>query len=405
LRLLPIRSRAPTRQVSIDHAVHEGGFAMLEIESFSELVGDIYDASLDPALWPSVCETACAFVGASGAGLIWQDTLRKAAHLYFSFGVEPRFLENYKETYCKLNPAFPTLLFFDVEEVHSVVPDCVSRDELRSSRFGREWLLPQGLIDGLFCNVKKSATSCDLFLAVRSMGDGFADDEMHRRFALVAPHVRRAVLIGEVLDQRKVEAAALADGLDTLTAGMFLVDAIGRIVHANASGHMMVADAKVVRAASGKLAAADPQADEALFDSFTASAGGDATLGRRGIAVPLRARNGEPYVANVLPLTSGARRRAGVSYAAVAIVFVNKAVLDLPSPPEAIAQEFGLTPAELRVLFAVMEVGGVSDVAEVLGISAATVKTHLQRLFEKTGTARQVELVKLVAGYSNALVG
>jgi DNA-binding CsgD family transcriptional regulator len=107
----------------------------------------------------------------------------------------------------------------------------------------------------------------------------------------------------------------------------------------------------------------------------------------------------------VLPLTSGARRKAGVSYAAVATVFVNKAALDLPSPPEAIAKEFGLTPAELRVLFAIIEVGGVHDAAEVLGIAEGTVKTHLHHLFEKTGASRQAELVKLVAGYSNALLG
>jgi DNA-binding CsgD family transcriptional regulator len=32
------------------------------------------------------------------------------------------------------------------------------------------------------------------------------------------------------------------------------------------------------------------------------------------------------------------------------------------------------------------------------------VKTHLGRLFEKTGTSRQADLVKLVAGFSNPLV-
>jgi DNA-binding CsgD family transcriptional regulator len=62
-----------------------------------------------------------------------------------------------------------------------------------------------------------------------------------------------------------------------------------------------------------------------------------------------------------------------------------------------------LTPAELRVLFAIIEVGSVPEVSQVLGISEATVKTHLRHLFEKTNTHRQAELVKLVAGYANAL--
>jgi DNA-binding CsgD family transcriptional regulator len=63
-----------------------------------------------------------------------------------------------------------------------------------------------------------------------------------------------------------------------------------------------------------------------------------------------------------------------------------------------------LTPAELRVLFAIVDVGNVAEAAAVLGLCQPTVKTHLHRLFEKTGTGRQAELVKLVAGYSNAVL-
>ena len=46
---------------------------------------------------------------------------------------------------------------------------------------------------------------------------------------------------------------------------------------------------------------------------------------------------------------------------------------------------------------AIVEIGGVPDVANMLGISQATVKTHLQHVFGKTSTTRQAELVKLIA--------
>ena len=89
--------------------------------------------------------------------------------------------------------------------------------------------------------------------------------------------------------------------------------------------------------------------------------------------MPLTARNGEHYVAHVLPLTSGERRRAGAGYAAVAALFVRKAELDAPSRPEAIARLYKLTPTELRVLLAVVQVGGVPEVADALGVGKATV--------------------------------
>jgi DNA-binding NarL/FixJ family response regulator len=58
----------------------------------------------------------------------------------------------------------------------------------------------------------------------------------------------------------------------------------------------------------------------------------------------------------------------------------------------------------LRVLLAVVEVGGVPEVAEALGVAETTVKTHLSRLFEKTGVRRQADLVKVIAGLTNQLV-
>jgi DNA-binding CsgD family transcriptional regulator len=64
---------------------------------------------------------------------------------------------------------------------------------------------------------------------------------------------------------------------------------------------------------------------------------------------------------------------------------------------DTIAKSHGLTASEARVLQAVVEVGGVSDVASALDISEATVKSHLQSLFAKTGARRQIDLVKLVA--------
>jgi predicted DNA binding protein len=60
------------------------------------------------------------------------------------------------------------------------------------------------------------------------------------------------------------------------------------------------------------------------------------------------------------------------------------------SPPEAFAKAYKLTPMELRVLLAAVEVGGVPEVAEALGIAETTV--------------RQADLVKPVAAFSNPLL-
>jgi DNA-binding CsgD family transcriptional regulator len=124
-----------------------------------------------------------------------------------------------------------------------------------------------------------------------------------------------------------------------------------------------------------------------------------------GVALPLSAGNGDRYVAHILPLTSGTRCSAGRAARAGAAVIVHKAELGGALPLEAIAQQFGLSQAELRVLAAVMEIGGsVNEIAGVLGLSGPTVKTHLRRLFDKTGTNRQADLVRLAAGYTSPTI-
>jgi DNA-binding CsgD family transcriptional regulator len=374
---------------------------MREAEELSRVIGQVYDASLDPALWSHAIESICGYVGAASASLHSQDSVTRATDALFWWGraaTAPHYFKIYLEKYGKINPIFPGVVFFDLE-LPVAVPDVISCEEFVRTRFFQEWLAPQSLMDGLFSNLEKGATSCALFTAMRHAAQGPVDDRMRRRFELITPHVRRAMLIGQVIDLHRVEAAALADSLDELASGLFIVDSNGRIIHANLSAHRLIAEANLLRAPNGRIAALDLQSRN-LLDVFSAAKAGDAAVGKKGIAMPLTARTGERYIAHVLPLTSGARRKAGVSYAATAAMFIRKAALDLPSPPEALASQFKLTPAEVRVLFAIVEIGGVPEVAPVLGIADQTVKSHLHHIYEKTETKRQADLVKLVASYS-----
>jgi DNA-binding CsgD family transcriptional regulator len=161
--------------------------------------------------------------------------------------------------------------------------------------------------------------------------------------------------------------------------------------------------ANCLRSTSGRLAACDLQVDKIMRETFAAADKGDAAIGVKGIALPLAARDGERYVAHVLPLTSGTRRLAGVACAATSAMFVRKAAMECRSAPEVIARTYKLTPTELRVLLAIVEVGGVPEVATALGVAESTIKTHVGRLFGKTGAIRQADLVKLVAEYSTPL--
>jgi len=199
-----------------------------------------------------------------------------------------------------------------------------------------------------------------------------------------------------MLDSTQV-AAALADTLDELAAGVLLVDRKAVILHANAAGRAMLSDGDVLQAtANGKLFCG--ALTLALHDVLAAADGGAEVSASRGAAIGLFARNGQRFVATVIPLFRGAQ--CSTFHSAVAAVFVRKAEIDLPMPLEAVANLYKLTRAETRVLAAIVKGGGVREVACLLGICETTVKTHLQRVFHKTGACRQADLIRLVAGFT-----
>jgi DNA-binding CsgD family transcriptional regulator len=376
---------------------------MDDAEQLSRLIGDIYDAALDSLLWRSVLESTCAYIKGQSGALVAQGPGQRQGHFFFEWGTAPEFLESYQRTYGILNPMHvPTMIYASVGSILAST-DIVPHAEILASRFYKEWLTPQGIIDAISVTFEKSAISYAILSIHRNLRHGMVDDEARRRMGLIAPHYRRAVDIAKLIDLRSLEAAAFADSLDGLAAAMILANANGLISHANAAGRSMLAEGRVIRSTGDRLTIADVQADQTMRDILMSAGAGDAALGAKGIAIPIVARDGERYVAHVLPLTSGARRKAGTAYSAVAALFVHKATIAPPHPINALADAYKLTPAEMRVLMMIVQVGSVPEVAPVLGISETTVKTHLQHVFAKTGTSRQADLVKLVAGYMSPL--
>jgi DNA-binding CsgD family transcriptional regulator len=379
----------------------EGGRAR-ELEVLSSLIGDIYDTTLDRSLWPHVLKKIADFVPGYSAAVFWDDAANDSGAVFFEDGeITPAYRDLYFAKYIQLNPTAVPRLFAPAEEPIATA-DLVPYEEFLKTRFYQEWARPQGLIDFISITLEKSATKSAMFGVFRHERQGSIDDETRRRMRLLGPHLKRAVLISKVVDFKQNEAATFSQTLDSLRVAIFLVAADGHLVHANRAGNGLLAETNVVRAVAGKLELVEPQADQKLHETLIAAANGDRAIGGKGIALPL-GQMAPLYVAHVLPLTSGTRQNAGVSSGGTAAVFIHKTAAEAQSSPQLIAAAYALTLTELRVLLAIVEIGGVPAAAEVLGIAATTVRTHLSRIYEKTGINRQADLVKLVAGFSSPL--
>ncbi len=374
-----------------------------EHENALEITGEIYDAALDPALWPDVLRRIGDFVGGPASALFSTDIATRTQRFHFIWGEDPDYARSYDETYVRLNPLLSRLMMLKVGEVNSVA-DAMPMSQFHQTRFYREWLKPQNWGDNIHALIERSGTVVTTLATTLDEGRSPASEAAKQRMGLIIPQVRRAVAIGNVIEMHRIEADTLGDAVDAVGAAVYLVRSDGEIVRSNARGSEMVEAGMLLRVDDRRIAVVADSGRREFRRAIAEAGAGDRMIGPRGAAIPLADRDGVRYVAHVLPLTGGSRRRAGLSTGAAAALFVHKAEMNCVFPIEAVARQFALSKGELRVLIASLEVGPPADVATVLGLSEATVRTHLRRLYAKTGTGRQAELIKLVAGYANPLV-
>lgn len=400
----PWRYSDGMESVNTEHSRLPVNFAS-EAEALSCLIGDIYDTVLDQSLWPGVLRQLAVFVGGSAASLFAKRSSGDSGKAFYQDGNIPvAYEQSYFEQYIRLDPSAVGQFCFEIGEAFST-EDLLDYTEFLTSRFYNEWVQPQGLVDFLAVALDKSAENVAFFGVFRNARQGLADAGMRRRMNLIVPHVRRAVLIGKTIAVKTAESAALADSFDSLMAAVFLVDAGGRMVHSNAAGLSLIAANDIVHARSGVLSLHDTDLGQTLRHILAPNSGNknDPVIAASPVALAVCSQSGQYYSAHILSLSSGVRMMAGAGYKAAAAIFIQAATLESRAPAETIARSWKLTPSELRVLLAIVEVGGIPETSLALGIGQSTVKTHLGHLYAKTGTHRQADLVKLVAGFSNPL--
>lgn len=370
-------------------------------EKLSTVIGKIYDSAVDPALWPDALEGACGLIGAVQGTVSVLDFKQQTIRFATEWGTDPYWMKLLIEKYAPLMPFYRMLHLLDVGEAANtqMMMDKLGDPTVRQGPFFTEWAEPAGYRDVATGIIMRTDSLIGMFTMQTPVTRDLVGPKELAIAELLTPHVRRAVTIGDLLDMKSIATAAFESTLNTLTSAVVLVDAGGRILQANQAAQTMFSASGPILSLRGELATHRAEATNALRSAIARAASNESELGYGGIGVPIRNRNGDSIahsIAHVLPLKSGTLR-PGLSLGAVAAVFVTPVLANPPPPFEALAALYDLTPTEARVMIEIASGKNRAATALALGIADSTVKTHLARVFEKTGTAEQSELAKLVA--------
>jgi DNA-binding CsgD family transcriptional regulator len=368
------------------------------IEMFSRIVEAIYTAALDPPCWDEVARLVSTATDSVNTAFVIQDFSIDALPVFHAYALQDRYVAAYMSTQ-HINPMMPSVMLSqpgDVLAQSAIEPE----ETFIKSEFYRVVAQPLGLRDAMGVVCLRSGPRFAFMAAARLATRPLYDAADLAFMRLLAPHFCRALTISDTLDLRTVKSDALAGILDGLVAGVFMLDHAGRVLHQNTAAMRIAADQHIVRIHEGRLWPVNTDSRDAFhaalarpIESLDQGNDGDASIALR----PLGAATGG-MIATLLPLAGRAAQpaRAVAPFDAHWAAFIQDPLVGMPMPGEAFAKLYALTPAELRVALALAQGLPLEEVAAMLGIGMATVRTHLQRLFKKTGTARQTELVVLM---------
>ena len=376
-------------------------------DAFERIVGLLYEAALDDALWPAAATLFEEAIGASGSILAVSEGSGDDARLHFA-----RYLyrgESHPE---------PVREYFDVyhaqdEGIQRVRrlphgrlthgPELYTEEERKTSAAFNEGLPLLGCRNGLAARFD-GPDGLRIILGTGDPvgGDGWESARLRLHEQLL-PHVHRSVVIRQALAAADALGSGLAGLLDSERIGVVQLDRNGRVLAANGPALDILRRGDGLTDRDGALDAVLP-ADRGRLQRLLARAlpdlwgkapgGGSMTVERP----PRRARgrlSGRSRLAlHVSPVGDPTADFGGRRVAALVLV------VDPERRPridaEQVAAVLGLTASEARAAALLAEGSSVLEIAAATGWQASYVRRLLKRIYKKQGVSGQVPLVPRV---------
>jgi DNA-binding CsgD family transcriptional regulator len=362
-----------------------------------DLIDRIYASAVRPEIWSDVVRRISELFG--GAPVLGEIYLPHASGDPFeSVGLQRAQVLSFVGDVTSLLPWATRVESQFADRFHSM-SEGVPGFELEGSEFYESWMKPQGLAPVWPAIISIMGESGEMVAAlsvfVREGEEPFGEAQIAGANAIV-PHLQRAFRMRMLLDAAKHARVAVADVLDRLPLGMLVLDGKRQVLIENASAGQILALEDGIAVRSRGLVAGDARENTKLQESIKAALESTAEQGLSGTSFMQISRPSgrQPFSVMISPLLSAPS--GALSSEAVVACFISDPEAGHAPTLEALGQIYGLTPAEAEIVQLMARGLPLDEIAEDRGISLNTVRSHLKRIFNKTGTSRQGELLRLV---------
>lgn len=378
------------------------GSLPVEAASLSRLVDAGYAAGLGQASWTDYADQASQLLGCRAAFFHFRDATDPQRSFRVSGGLGEEFaremaaadVEGEEDLYWRTMSRAPA------GTVH-LADDIVPRERQHDLPLYRRLSAPWNLEYHLMGVVNHDPQHLAVFSLARSARDTpFRPEDKPLFGSIVLSHLRRSLDLGRWVGNLADTNAIFEALCNEAPYGLLVADGQGRLLMSNRKADRMLVEGDGLGIArGGGLEAHDPAAHARLQASLAAVNGssGD-SLRPPPVPVLVPRRSGRPpYYVVVTPLgmRSMLQARPGRATCAYVIHDEQPSVWTTLSP--AFIAAYDLSRSEVRLCDALLGGRTLPEAAELLAISRNTAKTHLARIFDKTGVRSQNALMRLLA--------
>ena len=361
------------------------------------LIDDIYDAAFDASKWTSVLLSLTRMFNGHTACLFQQDFTTGAARPVAFTNLAVKSFYDYVAYYWKqdiwsLRPGRHAVGESYLSHGH------VSDADLLRTEFYHDFMRPNRLFYALgsLPLIEDQRLYMLGIQRPRPGGRHFSENQ-RQNLQRVVPHITRALQIHHRLEAATVEREAFRETADQLSRGLFTFDARGRLLWVNRAGEEICGQADGLTIERGMLTTALATETERLrrLVHGAVEAANGAVLADGGTTLISRPSGRRPYVAFSSPLQAGQRLIDDRQPAAVLFVADPERTPEIPL--NRLMRLYGLTGAEAQLALQLAGGFDLKMIATAMGKTLNTVRSQLKQVFQKTGTKRQAELMRLLS--------
>ena len=189
--------------------------------------------------------------------------------------------------------------------------------------------------------------------------------------------------------------------LEVALSGYVLLESDGTICRTTPRADRILARNDGLASIQGKICGGRDSVTRRLLSAIdqTAKAADCAGLHASSVVVP-RPSGARGYFVSFLPVEH--RGPGALRGIRLVLMVISDPSEELTIPEARLRDLFGLSRSEAKVANGMLNGLDPKEIAETLGLGISTVRSHLRRIFDKTDTKRQSELVRLLfqaAGY------